>query len=54
MVAGALAIPQEGGSGAMGCWRIVGEMKRNETKTEDAAQIVNGDQWFSKEFENAG
>jgi hypothetical protein len=56
MVAGAfdprirLTIPQEGGSGAMGCWRIVGEMKRNGTKTEDAAQIVNGDQWFATEF----
>ncbi|KAK3312282.1 Glucuronoyl esterase catalytic domain from Hypocrea Jecorina [Apodospora peruviana] len=56
MVAGAfderirLTIPQEGGSGAMGCWRIVGEMKKNGTKTEDAAQIVNGDQWFATEF----
>ena len=34
----------------MGCWRIVGEMKRNGTKTEDAVQIVNGDQWFATEF----
>lgn len=56
MVAGAfdtrisLTIPQEGGSGAMGCWRIVAEMKKNGTKVEDAAQIVNGDQWFATEF----
>ncbi|KAK0627905.1 hypothetical protein B0T14DRAFT_146311 [Immersiella caudata] len=48
----ALTLPQEGGTGAMGCWRIVGEMKRNGSKTEDAAQIVTGDQWFAKEFEN--
>jgi len=56
MVAGAfdprirLTIPQEGGSGAMGCWRIVSDFKKNGTKTEDAAQIVNGDQWFATEF----
>lgn len=46
----ALTIPQEGGSGAMGCWRIAGEMKRNGTRVEDAEQIVNGDQWFAPEF----
>jgi hypothetical protein len=45
-----LTIPQEAGSGGMGCWRIVGEMKRNGTKVEDAAQIVNGDGWFSTDF----
>ncbi|KAK4182669.1 carbohydrate esterase family 15 protein [Podospora australis] len=45
-----LAIPQEAGSGGMGCWRIIGEMKKNGTKVKDAAQIVNGDQWFATEF----
>ncbi|KAK4462861.1 putative carbohydrate esterase family 15 protein [Cladorrhinum samala] len=45
-----LTLPQEAGSGGMGCWRIVGEMKKNGTKVEDAAQIVNGDQWFATSF----
>ncbi|KAK3293818.1 Glucuronoyl esterase catalytic domain from Hypocrea Jecorina [Chaetomium fimeti] len=45
-----LTIPQEGGSGAMGCWRIAAQMKKNGTNVEDAAQIVNGDQWFTTEF----
>jgi hypothetical protein len=34
----------------MGCWRIAGEMKKNGTKVEDAAHIVNGDQWFTTGF----
>ncbi|KAL7627063.1 hypothetical protein AAE478_003839 [Parahypoxylon ruwenzoriense] len=46
----ALAIPQEGGSGGPGCWRIVGDMKKNGTKVEDAAQIVTGDGWFATKF----
>jgi hypothetical protein len=45
-----LTIPQEAGSGGMGCWRIAAEMKRNGTNVEDAAQIVNGDGWFATEF----
>ncbi|KAK4198696.1 putative carbohydrate esterase family 15 protein [Triangularia verruculosa] len=45
-----LTLPQEAGSGGMGCWRIVAEMKKNGTKVEDASQIVNGDQWFSTDF----
>jgi hypothetical protein len=58
MVAGAfddrikLTIPQEGGSGSAGCWRIVDEMKKNGTTVENAAQIVNGDQWFTPSFSN--
>lgn len=57
MVSGALddrvllTIPQEAGSGGMGCWRIVSEMKKNGTKVEDAAQIVMGDGWFATEFQ---
>jgi hypothetical protein len=46
----ALTIPQEGGSGGPGCWRIVGEMKRNGIKVEDAVQISGGDQWFTPKF----
>ncbi|KAK0702506.1 hypothetical protein B0T21DRAFT_431807 [Apiosordaria backusii] len=45
-----LTLPQEAGSGGMGCWRIVAEMKKNGTKVEDATQIINGDQWFSADF----
>lgn len=46
----ALAIPQEGGSGGPGCWRIVADIKKNGTKTEDATQIVQGDSWFATSF----
>ncbi|KAH6674569.1 hypothetical protein B0J14DRAFT_44180 [Halenospora varia] len=46
----ALTIPQEGGSGGPGCWRIVAAIKANGTKTEDATQIVKGDSWFSTNF----
>ncbi|KAF7515990.1 hypothetical protein G7054_g14343 [Neopestalotiopsis clavispora] len=46
----ALAIPQEGGSGGPGCWRIVADIKKNGTKTEDATQIVQGDSWFATAF----
>lgn len=40
----ALTIPQEGGTGGPGCWRIVNEMKKNDTygKVEDSTQIVQG------------
>lgn len=40
----ALTIPQEGGTGGPGCWRIVNEMKTNNTygKVEDSTQIVQG------------
>ena len=48
----ALAFPQEGGSGGPGCWRIVAEIKKNGTKTEDATQIVQGDSWFAASFKN--
>ncbi|GAB1313719.1 hypothetical protein MFIFM68171_03929 [Madurella fahalii] len=47
-----LTTPQEAGSGGMGCWRIVGEMKKNGTGVEDAAQIITGDGWFATEFSN--
>lgn len=47
-----LTTPQEAGSGGMGCWRIVGEMKKNGTKVEDATQIVKGDGWFATDFSN--
>lgn len=47
-----LTLPQEAGSGGMGCWRIVGEMKKNGTRVEDAAQIITGDGWFATEFSN--
>ncbi|KAI1459516.1 hypothetical protein F4805DRAFT_420537 [Annulohypoxylon moriforme] len=46
----ALVIPQEGGSGGPGCWRIVADIKKNGTKTEDATQIINGDSWFATSF----
>lgn len=46
----ALTIPQEGGSGGAGCWRIVNEMKKNGTKVEDSTQIVQGDGWFTPSF----
>jgi len=45
-----LTIPQEGGSGGPGCWRIVNEMKKNGTKVEDSTQIVRGDGWFTPSF----
>ncbi|OTA88985.1 carbohydrate esterase family 15 protein [Hypoxylon sp. CO27-5] len=45
-----LVIPQEGGSGGPGCWRIVADIKKNGTKTEDATQIVTGDSWFATSF----
>ncbi|KAF2664086.1 hypothetical protein BT63DRAFT_100615 [Microthyrium microscopicum] len=45
-----LTLPQEGGSGGPGCWRVVAEMKRNGTKVEDAVQISGGDQWFNPKF----
>ncbi|KAF2795426.1 carbohydrate esterase family 15 protein [Melanomma pulvis-pyrius CBS 109.77] len=56
MVAGAfedriaIAIPQEGGQGSAGCWRIADEIQKNGTKVETAHQIVNGDTWFSTDF----
>ncbi|KAI1124899.1 carbohydrate esterase family 15 protein [Nemania abortiva] len=56
MVAGAfvdriaLAIPQEGGQGSAGCWRIADEIQKNGTKVETAHQIVNGDSWYSTQF----
>ncbi|KAH9886128.1 carbohydrate esterase family 15 protein [Xylariomycetidae sp. FL2044] len=46
----ALVLPQEGGSGGPGCWRIAASMKANGTAVEDAAQIVTGDQWFRTAF----
>ena len=46
----ALALPQEGGQGAAGCWRIADEIQKNGTKVETAHQIVNGDTWFSTDF----
>ncbi|KAI1342604.1 carbohydrate esterase family 15 protein [Xylariaceae sp. FL0016] len=46
----ALVLPQEGGSGGPGCWRIVAEFKKNGTSTEDATQIVTGDSWFATTF----
>ncbi|KAI2617245.1 carbohydrate esterase family 15 protein [Hypomontagnella submonticulosa] len=46
----ALVLPQEGGSGGPGCWRIVADIKKNGTKTEDATQIINGDSWFATSF----
>ncbi|KAH8900507.1 hypothetical protein GQ53DRAFT_862766 [Thozetella sp. PMI_491] len=46
----ALTIPQEGGSGGPGCWRIVADIKKNGTKTEDATQIIKGDSWFATSF----
>lgn len=46
----ALALPQEGGQSAAGCWRIADEIQKNGTKVETAHQIVNGDTWFSTDF----
>ena len=46
----ALGIPQKGGSGGPGCWRIVNDMKKNGTKVEDSTQIVTGDGWFTPSF----
>jgi hypothetical protein len=47
----ALTLPQEGGSGAAGCWRLATEMKRQGKDIEDANQIITGDGWFSRDFE---
>lgn len=46
----ALSLPQEGGSGGPGCWRIEADFKKNGTKTEDATQIIQGDSWFATSF----
>ncbi|KAF2267603.1 Glucuronoyl esterase catalytic domain from Hypocrea Jecorina [Lojkania enalia] len=46
----ALALPQEGGQAAAGCWRIADEIQNNGTKVETARQIVTGDTWFSTDF----
>lgn len=46
----ALSLPQEGGSGGPGCWRIAADLNKNGTKTEDAMQIIQGDSWFSTSF----
>lgn len=56
MVAGAfedyvaLTIPQEGGQGSVGCWRIADKIKKNTTTVETAHKIVNGDTWYSTDF----
>ncbi|KAF2187483.1 carbohydrate esterase family 15 protein [Zopfia rhizophila CBS 207.26] len=56
MVAGAfedriaLSLPQEGGQGGAGCWRIADEIQKNGTTVETAHQIVNGDTWYSNDF----
>ncbi|KAF2836454.1 carbohydrate esterase family 15 protein [Patellaria atrata CBS 101060] len=46
----ALTLPQEGGSGGPGCWRISDQMKKDGTNVETAAQIVTGDVWFAEAF----
>lgn len=46
----ALTIPQEGGSGGPGCWRIVNDMKAQGIQVEDSTQIVTGDGWFTPAF----
>ncbi|KAL2106551.1 hypothetical protein VUR80DRAFT_6558 [Thermomyces stellatus] len=46
----ALTIPQEGGSGGPGCWRIVNDMKARGMEVEDSTQIVTGDGWFTPSF----
>jgi hypothetical protein len=48
----ALTIPQEGGSGGPGCWRLAADMKKRGINVEDGPQIVTGDQWFSPVFSN--
>ena len=45
-----LSIPQDAGTGGTGCWRIVGELKKNGTKTEDAGAVISGSQWFTQQF----
>ena len=45
-----LSIPQDAGTGGTGCWRIVGELKKNGTKAEDAAGVISGSQWFTQQF----
>jgi hypothetical protein len=45
----ALTIPQEGGQGSAGRWRMAHEIKEGTT-VETAHQIVNGDTWYSTEF----
>ena len=47
----ALTLPQEGGSGAAGCWRLATELKRQGKDIEDANQIITGDGWFARDFE---
>ena len=46
----ALVMPQEGGSGGPGCWRIVNDMKARGIQVEDSTQIVTGDGWFTPAF----
>ncbi|PKS12973.1 hypothetical protein jhhlp_000314 [Lomentospora prolificans] len=48
----ALTLPQEGGSGGPGCWRLAADMKSRGINVEDGPQIVTGDQWFSPVFSN--
>lgn len=46
----ALTLPQEGGSGGPGCWRLAADMKSRGINVEDGPQIVTGDQWFAPVF----
>jgi len=48
----ALTLPQEGGSGGPGCWRLAADMKSRGINVEDGPQIVTGDQWFAPVFQN--
>ncbi|RYP23362.1 hypothetical protein DL767_008858 [Monosporascus sp. MG133] len=43
----ALTIPQEGGSGGPGSWRLAAYMKGRGINVEHASQIVTGDQWYA-------
>ncbi|RYP71272.1 hypothetical protein DL770_008156 [Monosporascus sp. CRB-9-2] len=48
----ALTIPQEGGSGGPGCWRLAAYMKGGIINVKDASQIVTGDQLFAPHFKD--
>jgi hypothetical protein len=46
----ALTIPQESGSGGVGCWRISDAMKNSGIDTQTASEIVGENVWFSQNF----
>ncbi|KAK3686162.1 hypothetical protein B0T22DRAFT_443254 [Podospora appendiculata] len=46
----ALTIPQEGGAGGSGCWRVETWQNANGYSVQDAKEIVGENVWFSTSF----